>query len=60
MSETPQGLTYEQPVIRDLGTLAEMTGACQGFGGEDGAAKGNDPFTFSQPDFGDPTLCGGP
>jgi hypothetical protein len=55
-----QDRTYELPAIRDLGTLADMTGACQGFGGEDGADKGNDPFTFSQPDFGDPTLCGGP
>jgi hypothetical protein len=52
--------TYEPPTIRDLGTLADMTGACQGFGGEDGTDKGNDPFTFSQPDFGDPTLCDGP
>ena len=51
---------YEKPEIRFLGSLAEMTGACQGFGGEDGAAKGNDPFLFSSPDFGDPTLCGGP
>jgi hypothetical protein len=59
MPDTPAS-NYEHPVIRDFGTLADMTGACQGFGGEDGAAKGNDPFTFSQPDFGDPTLCGGP
>jgi hypothetical protein len=60
VSDLFQERAYEPPSVRDLGTLAEMTGACQGFGSEDGAAKGNDPFTHSQPDFGDPTLCGGP
>lgn len=51
---------YECPAIRDLGDLAELTAACQGFGGEDGAAKEDEPFIFSQPDGGDPGFCGGP
>ena len=56
--EIPAG--YEKPEIRFLGSLADMTGACMGFGGEDGAAKANHLFVFSSPDFGDPGLCGGP
>ncbi len=37
--------SYEKPVVHDPGTLVE---------------KGNEPFTVSQPDFGDPTVCGTP
>jgi hypothetical protein len=60
MADISSLATYERPELRDYGTLADLTAACQGFGSEDGAAKTNDPFIFSQPDFGDPTLCGGP
>jgi hypothetical protein len=51
---------YEKPAIRELGSLRELTEACQGTGNEDGADKGADPFIHSQPDFGDPGFCGGP
>ena len=51
---------YEQPKIIDKGTLRELTAACQGFGGEDGATKDKDPFTSEFPDFSDPGFCGGP
>ena len=53
-------IRYETPEVRELGSLQELTAACQGFGGEDGAAKQNEPFVFSQPDFGDPGFCDGP
>jgi hypothetical protein len=48
---------YETPAIRELGSLRELTETCQGFGGEDGAAKGQEPFLFTQPDEGDPGFC---
>jgi hypothetical protein len=48
---------YEAPAIRELGSLRDLTETCQGFGGEDGADKGQEPFVFSQPDFGDPGFC---
>jgi hypothetical protein len=48
---------FELPTIRDLGTLTDVTAACQGSGLEDGAAKSDDPFIHSQPDFGDPNFC---
>jgi hypothetical protein len=53
-------IRYETPEVRELGSLQELTAACQGFGGEDGAAKQNEPFIMSQPDFGDPGFCNGP
>ena len=51
---------YQIPQVSDYGDLLEMTLACQGTGFEDGAAKENAPFLFSQPDFGDPGFCNGP
>lgn len=60
MSQIPPTAVYEKPEIRLYGSLVDLTAACQGFGGEDGATKDNDPFIFSEPDFGDPSLCGGP
>jgi len=60
MHEENPVIEYETPTVRELGSLRELTADCQGFGAEDGAAKGNAPFTFSQTDFGDPGLCGGP
>lgn len=53
-------VTYEAPAVRDHGDIFELTAACQGTGNEDGADKVNDPFLFSQPDFGDPGFCNGP
>ena len=51
------GRTYEPPSVVDLGSLVDLTAACQGFGGEDGASKTDSPFINSSPDFGDPGLC---
>lgn len=51
---------YRTPTIADLGDLRDLTAACQGFGGEDGAAKADAPFIMSSPDGGDPGFCGGP
>jgi hypothetical protein len=48
---------YEPPKVNDYGDIVAMTAACQGTGMEDGALKINDPFTHSQPDFGDPGFC---
>ena len=48
---------YQSPTVTDLGSLADLTAACQGFGGEDGAAKSDSPFIMSSPDFGDPGFC---
>lgn len=55
MEETP--VTYEPPTVRALGSLVDITAACQGFGGEDGASKTDAPFVSSSPDFGDPGFC---
>jgi hypothetical protein len=49
--------TYEPPVVEDLGSLVDVTAACQGYGGEDGASKTDAPFVMSSPDFGDPGFC---
>jgi len=60
MRHEDPAIGYEAPAIRELGSLRELTAACQGFGNEDGADKAQDPFVFSQPDFGDPGFCNTP
>lgn len=50
-------MTYEKPVISDHGDIVALTLACQGSGMEDGNAKSEFPFLFSQPDEGDPGFC---
>jgi hypothetical protein len=57
MRHKDNALPYEEPTVRELGSLLDLTQTCQGFGGEDGADKGQEPFVFSQPDFGDPGFC---
>lgn len=54
--ETPIG--YELPTISDYGGLLDITQACFGTGGEDGANKGYSPLQiFSVPYGGDPVFC---
>lgn len=49
---------YERPLVNDIGTLVELTAACNGSGALDEAFKGAaDPFQFSSPAFGDPAQC---
>lgn len=57
MHEENPLIGYETPAIRELGSLRELTAACQGSGAEDGALKNADPFIHTNPDFSDPGFC---
>jgi hypothetical protein len=57
MHEEKSLIGYETPAIRELGSLRELTAACQGFGAEDANAKTSDPFINQNPDFSDPGFC---